>query len=56
MHSLLFSLLLVVFRSRRAILYPQIFLKSPFFVFGSDESGRGTVPFLDGVHLPDGID
>jgi hypothetical protein len=28
MHSFLFSLLLVVFRSYRAIFYPQIFLKS----------------------------
>ncbi len=28
MHSFLFSLLLVVFRSRRAVFYPQIFLKS----------------------------
>ena len=30
MHSFLFSLLLVVFRSRRAVFYPQIFLKSLF--------------------------
>ena len=28
MHSFLFSLLFIAFRSRRAIFYPQIFLKS----------------------------
>ena len=32
MHSFLFSLLLVVFRSRRIVFYPQIFLKSQIFI------------------------
>ena len=38
MHSFLFSLPLVVFRSRRAVFYPLIFLKSPIFFYAPESS------------------
>jgi hypothetical protein len=40
MHSFLFSLPLVVFRSRRAVFYPLIFLKSQILEMSYEERNK----------------